>query len=265
MAASVAAALGTDDRHYAYRALRAHLHVLRDRLAVEQAAQLAAQLPNLLRGIYYEGWNPSSTPMSIHHERDFVARIAAEGQFAGTTEAGAAIRRRRRAATAHLRRRAARRDRGASGRAGQCRQDRRHTAGLIVVNPDDLRRGEDALALSGLLAALLDARLLAVCVEPPGAHTSWRRACRGAPSRCSGDAGKPRRCAPRRRSHGGDRDRGGIGAARARGARAERGAQLVAVGSSRRGRLERVVAGSVPERLVHEGRATVAVATRTGR
>lgn len=87
----VAAALGTDDRHYAYRALRAHLHVLRDRLAVDEAAQLAAQLPNLLRGIYYEGWNPSGTPLSIHHERDFVARVAAEGQFAGTTEAGAAM------------------------------------------------------------------------------------------------------------------------------------------------------------------------------
>lgn len=88
----VAEALGTDDRHYAYRALRAHLHVLRDRLAVDEAAQVAAQLPNLLRGIYYEGWNPSATPTTIRHERDFLEQVAAEGRFAGTTEAGTASR-----------------------------------------------------------------------------------------------------------------------------------------------------------------------------
>ena len=39
----VAAELQTSDRHEAYRALRAFLHVLRDRLPVPEAAQLAAQ------------------------------------------------------------------------------------------------------------------------------------------------------------------------------------------------------------------------------
>lgn len=97
----VADALGTDDRRYAYRALRAHLHVLRDRLAVDEAAQLAAQLPNLLRGVYYEGWDPSGTPIQIRHERDFLERVANAGRFAGTTEAGAASR----AAAAVLRQR----------------------------------------------------------------------------------------------------------------------------------------------------------------
>lgn len=88
----VATALGTDDRRYAYRALRAHLHVLRDRLAVDEAAQLAAQLPNLLRGIYYEGWDPSGTPIQVRRERDFLERVAEVGRFAGTTEAGEASR-----------------------------------------------------------------------------------------------------------------------------------------------------------------------------
>jgi Uncharacterized conserved protein (DUF2267) len=41
------------DRHRAYRVLAAVLHSLRDRLTVNEAAQLGAQLPILLRGIYY--------------------------------------------------------------------------------------------------------------------------------------------------------------------------------------------------------------------
>ena len=37
--------LGSSDRHQAYLALRAVLHALRDRLTVEEVAQLGAQLP----------------------------------------------------------------------------------------------------------------------------------------------------------------------------------------------------------------------------
>jgi uncharacterized protein (DUF2267 family) len=43
--ADVARAFGTDDRRFAYRALRAWLHTLRDRLPVEATAHFAAQLP----------------------------------------------------------------------------------------------------------------------------------------------------------------------------------------------------------------------------
>ena len=50
----------TDDRHLAYVALRATLHALRDRLGPENAVHLAAQLPMLLRGLYYEGWRLAS-------------------------------------------------------------------------------------------------------------------------------------------------------------------------------------------------------------
>jgi uncharacterized protein (DUF2267 family) len=83
--------LGVEDRQYAYRALRAVLHTLRDRLTVDVAAKLAAQLPTLIRGIYYEEWDPSRTPLPIHDVEGFLDHVAAEGRLAGETEASVAV------------------------------------------------------------------------------------------------------------------------------------------------------------------------------
>jgi uncharacterized protein (DUF2267 family) len=66
--------LGSDDRHRAYVCLRATLHALRDRLTVEEVAQLGAQLPMLVRGFYYEEWDPTGKPEKVHREA-FLARI----------------------------------------------------------------------------------------------------------------------------------------------------------------------------------------------
>lgn len=44
------------DRQKAYLARRGALHGLRDRLTLEEAVHLGAQLPLLVRGIYFEGW-----------------------------------------------------------------------------------------------------------------------------------------------------------------------------------------------------------------
>jgi uncharacterized protein (DUF2267 family) len=54
--------LGTPDRHKAYMALKVTLHALRDRLSIEEAAQLGAQLPLIVRGLFYEGWRPVGKP-----------------------------------------------------------------------------------------------------------------------------------------------------------------------------------------------------------
>jgi len=70
--------LGTQDRHKAYRVLRATLHALRDRLTIEEVAQLAAQLPMLIRGFYYEGWDPTDKPVRERHKEQFLARICQE-------------------------------------------------------------------------------------------------------------------------------------------------------------------------------------------
>ncbi|HEX8033599.1 MAG TPA: DUF2267 domain-containing protein [Ktedonobacterales bacterium] len=72
-------ALNWTDRHMAYSALRATLHALRDRLTVEEVAQLGAQLPMLIRGFYYEGWDPTGKPLRERHLEQFLAHI--EQQF----------------------------------------------------------------------------------------------------------------------------------------------------------------------------------------
>ncbi len=64
------------DRPRAYHALRAVLHALRDRLTVEGAAALAAQLPLLVRGIYYEGWDPADKPVKERKKEEFLAHVA---------------------------------------------------------------------------------------------------------------------------------------------------------------------------------------------
>jgi uncharacterized protein (DUF2267 family) len=69
------AALGTTDEHKALHALRAGLQALRDRLSVDQAAQLSAQLPLIIRGMFFEGWDPSDTPLRIRHRAEFLALV----------------------------------------------------------------------------------------------------------------------------------------------------------------------------------------------
>ncbi|HEY7242806.1 MAG TPA: DUF2267 domain-containing protein [Xanthobacteraceae bacterium] len=66
--------LGWHDRARACRGLLAVLHALRDCLPREEAIYVGAQLPALLRGLYYEGWHPGRRPSS-HSRAAFLERI----------------------------------------------------------------------------------------------------------------------------------------------------------------------------------------------
>jgi uncharacterized protein (DUF2267 family) len=79
--------LATDNPAYAWRALSAYLQVLRDRLTIDEAAELAAQLPQLLRGVFYEGFDPGRQPERIRDRETFLAKLAERGRLDGPDEA----------------------------------------------------------------------------------------------------------------------------------------------------------------------------------
>lgn len=70
--------LAWQDREKSYHALRSVLHALRDRLPVEEAAQLSAQLPILIRGIYWEGWRSTRHTIRERRRQDFLDRVQKE-------------------------------------------------------------------------------------------------------------------------------------------------------------------------------------------
>jgi uncharacterized protein (DUF2267 family) len=91
--------LGSIGRREAYRDLRAFLQTLRDRLTVDQAAELGAQLPMLVRGIYYEAWDPSRVPVKMKAEEfveTFIERavLPPEREPVASMKAAAAVLRR---------------------------------------------------------------------------------------------------------------------------------------------------------------------------
>lgn len=61
----------------AYRLLKTVLHAVRDWLSPAEMADLSAQLPVLIRGVFFEGWAPTATNACPRKKRDFIIRVEA--------------------------------------------------------------------------------------------------------------------------------------------------------------------------------------------
>ncbi len=71
------------DHKLAGRLLRSVLHVLRDRLTIEESFQLISQLPLMIKGLYVEGWKYGSTTKKIKTTGEFIRAVIKEDFPAG--------------------------------------------------------------------------------------------------------------------------------------------------------------------------------------
>jgi uncharacterized protein (DUF2267 family) len=92
--------LALDDREDAWRILKSYLQLLRDQLTIDEGAQLAAQLPLLLRGAFYEGFDPGRRPAKARNGESFLNLLATRARLRDRDEAARAAE----AATLLLRR-----------------------------------------------------------------------------------------------------------------------------------------------------------------
>lgn len=56
----------------AWSRLKAALQTVRDRITVNEAADFSAQLPMIVRGLYFEGWHPAETPHKWRDRADYL-------------------------------------------------------------------------------------------------------------------------------------------------------------------------------------------------
>ena len=62
----------------AYKVLRAVLHQLRDRLTLEEVVDLSAQMPLMVRGLYFEHWRPHKVPRKIRSKAAFLDELSSK-------------------------------------------------------------------------------------------------------------------------------------------------------------------------------------------
>jgi uncharacterized protein (DUF2267 family) len=64
------------DRAFAWRVLSVVLQQLRDHLPLGLAAHFGAQLPMVIRGTFYDQFDPTELPKETHSEEDFLDAVA---------------------------------------------------------------------------------------------------------------------------------------------------------------------------------------------
>ncbi|MFW6285773.1 MAG: DUF2267 domain-containing protein [Nanoarchaeota archaeon] len=58
----------------AFSVFKGTLHELRDRLTPIEGAHFASELPRIIRGLFYEQWNPKNLPIK-YNKSEFISRI----------------------------------------------------------------------------------------------------------------------------------------------------------------------------------------------
>jgi uncharacterized protein (DUF2267 family) len=74
----IATLMETDDRQVAYHALRGVLFATRDRIPPTEAMDFAAQLPMLVRGLFFEGYQHHDKPLKYRDAEPFLSQVQAE-------------------------------------------------------------------------------------------------------------------------------------------------------------------------------------------
>ncbi len=64
------------DRKKTYIALRCVVHAWRDHLPIQDAVYLGEQLPTLIRGMYFEHWDPSDKPLPLRSREEFFSSLS---------------------------------------------------------------------------------------------------------------------------------------------------------------------------------------------
>jgi len=59
---------------WAYGCLKAVMHTIRDRTTIEEVFHFSAQLPIVIRGIYFEGYKPTGKPEKMN-AKEFMQKI----------------------------------------------------------------------------------------------------------------------------------------------------------------------------------------------
>jgi uncharacterized protein (DUF2267 family) len=83
--------LNWNDRRKTYVVFRCVLHALRDHLPVRDAVYVGEQLPMLIRGVYYEHWDPADKPLPLRSREEFFSGLAGSLARDGQNGASAEI------------------------------------------------------------------------------------------------------------------------------------------------------------------------------
>lgn len=68
--------LNSSDYRETYLGFRSVLHALRDHLSEDNAVYVGEQLPMLLRGVYFEHWDPHGKPLPLRNRNDFFTVVS---------------------------------------------------------------------------------------------------------------------------------------------------------------------------------------------